>query len=88
MLNSHRLQIQAAELRSKINGMTETRENKPAEYDELRAKLSKLDKDVAVAKAVEEEDEEMGKHDGRAQGACRSVRQPRLGSFGSLASKA
>ena len=29
MLKSHRLQIESAELRSKINGMTETRENKP-----------------------------------------------------------
>ena len=54
MLDSQRLQIQAAELRSKINGMSETRENKP-EYDELRAKLSKMDKDVAAA--IQEEDD-------------------------------
>ena len=54
MLDSQRLQIQAAELRSKINGMSEARENKP-EYDELRAKLSKMDKDVAAA--IQEEDD-------------------------------
>ena len=55
MLKSHRLQIEAAELRSKINGMTETRENK-AEYDELRAKLSKLDKEVAETLKTEGRD--------------------------------
>ena len=78
MLNSHRLQIQAAELRSKINGMTETRENKP-EYDELRAKLSKLDKDVAVA--IGEEDEDMDKamaeNNGRPFGQTAETRELR-----------
>ena len=65
MLNSQRLQIAAAELRSKINGMSETRENKP-EYDELRAKLSKMDKDVAAA--IQEEAEDNEKHEAEYKG--------------------
>ena len=59
MLKSQRLQVEAGELRSKINGLPETREVKP-EYDELRAKLSKMDKEIA--EAIQEEAEASEKH--------------------------
>ena len=59
MTKLQRLQVEAGELRSKLNGLTETRETK-AEYDEGRAKLSKLDKEIAVA--IQEESEEEAKH--------------------------
>ena len=52
MTKSQRLQVEAAELRAKINGLPETRESK-TEHDELRAKLAKLDKELAEALATE-----------------------------------
>ena len=65
MLKSHRLQIEAGELRSKLNGLSETRETK-GEHDEGRAKLSKLDHEIAVA--IQEEADDMAKHQAENKG--------------------
>ena len=56
----------APELRSKVNGLAETREHK-AEHDELRAKVSKIDGEIAQALKDEEEANEKHMAEQRGQ---------------------
>ena len=86
MLKSQRLQIEAAELRAKVNGLAETREHK-AEHDDLRAKVSKIDGEIALALKDEAEatEKHMAEQRGQPFGQTAETRELRnLASKGSV----